>query len=84
MIKIAVILPVYNQANCIDQTFDKIGEFSQKNHGYNFIIVNDSSTDNTLPIIENQLNTFPTHHIKLICYSTVKAKDMPSKKAANV
>jgi len=52
MMKIAVILPVYNEANCLDQTFDIIWEFSQKNHGYNFIIVNDSSTDNTLPIIE--------------------------------
>jgi dolichyl-phosphate beta-glucosyltransferase len=53
MMKIAVILPIYNEANCIDQTFDRIWEFSQKNHAYNFIIVNDSSTDNTLPIIEN-------------------------------
>lgn len=53
MMKIAVILPVYNEAKCIEQTFDRILEFSQKNHAYNFIIVNDSSTDNTLPFIEN-------------------------------
>jgi len=53
MMKIAVILPVYNEANFIDQTCDRIREFSQKNHAYNFIIVNDSSIDNTLPIIEN-------------------------------
>lgn len=53
MMKIAVILPVYNEAHYIDQTFDIIWEFSQKNHAYNFIIVNDGSTDNTLPIIEN-------------------------------
>ena len=31
--KIAVIKPVYNKANCIEQTCDKILEFSQKNHG---------------------------------------------------
>jgi glycosyltransferase involved in cell wall biosynthesis len=53
MMKIAVILPVYNEANGIDQTFDRIWECSQKNHAYNFIIVNDSSIDNTLPILEN-------------------------------
>ncbi|WP_424403975.1 glycosyltransferase [Microcoleus sp.] len=49
--KIAVIKPVYNKANCIEQTCDKILEFSQKNHGYNFIIVNDGSTGNTRKII---------------------------------
>ncbi|TAF58473.1 MAG: glycosyltransferase [Oscillatoriales cyanobacterium] len=65
MMKIAVILPVYNETNCIEQTFDRILEFSQKNHAYNFIIVNDGSTDNTLQITENKLQTFPTHHIKL-------------------
>ena len=53
MMKIAVILPVYNEANCIDQTFDSIWELSQKNYAYNFVIVNDRATDNTLFIIEN-------------------------------
>ncbi len=53
MMKIAVILPVYNEANCLDQTFDSIWKFAQKNYAYNFIIVNDISTDNTLPILEN-------------------------------
>ncbi|PSB29655.1 glycosyl transferase, partial [filamentous cyanobacterium Phorm 46] len=78
--KIAVILPVYNEANCIEQTFEKILEFSQKNHAYNFIIVNDGSTDNTLQIIENQLKTFPTHHIKLISYSNRQGKGYAVKK----
>ena len=80
MIKIAVILPVYNEANCLDQIFDRIWLFCQKNHAYKFIIVNDSSTDNTLPIIENSLNTFPTHHIKLICYSNRQGKGYAAKK----
>ena len=74
MMKIAVILPVYNEANCIEQTFDRILEFSQKNRAYNFIIVNDGSTDNTLQIIENKLKAFPAHHIKLISYSNRKGK----------
>jgi len=80
MMKIAVILPVYNEANCIEQTFDRILEFSQKNHAYNFIIVNDGSTDNTLEIIENQLKSFPTHHIKLISYSHRQGKGYAVKK----
>jgi len=82
MIKIAVILPVYNEANCIAQTFDRILEFSQKNHAYNFIIVNDGSTDNTLQILENQLKTFPTHHIKLISYSHRQGKGYAVKKGS--
>jgi dolichyl-phosphate beta-glucosyltransferase len=80
MMKIAVILPVYNEANCIEQTFDRIWEFSQKNHAYNFIIVNDGSTDNTREIIENKLKDFPTHHIKLISYSNRKGKGYAVKK----
>lgn len=82
MMKIAVILPVYNEANCIAQTLDRILEFSQKNHAYNFIIVNDGSTDKTLPILENQLKTFPTHHIKLISYSNRQGKGYAVKKGS--
>ncbi len=80
MMKIAVILPVYNEANCIEKTFDRILEFSQKNHAYNFIIVNDGSTDDTLQIIENKLNTSQTHHIKLISYSDRQGKGYAVKK----
>ena len=82
MMKIAVILPVYNEANCIEQTFDKILEFSQKNHAYNFIIVNDGSTDDTLKIIENKLKTFPTYHIKLISYRDRQGKGYAIKKGS--
>jgi len=82
MMKIAVILPVYNEANCIEQTFDRILEFSQINHAYNFIIVNDGSTDDTLQIIENKLKTFPTHHIKLISYSHRQGKGYAVKKGS--
>lgn len=80
--KIAVILPVYNEANCIEQTFDRILEYSQRNHAYNFIIVNDGSTDDTLQIIENKLKTFPTHHIKLISYSHRQGKGYAVKKGS--
>jgi glycosyltransferase involved in cell wall biosynthesis len=80
MMKIAVILPVYNEANCIEQTFNRILEFTQKNHAYNFIIVNDGSTDKTLQIIENKLKGFPTSHIKLISYSNRQGKGYAVKK----
>jgi dolichyl-phosphate beta-glucosyltransferase len=80
--KIAVILPVYNEANCIAQTFDTILEFSQKNHAYNYIIVNDGSTDNTLQLLDNKLKTFPTHHIKLISYSNRQGKGYAVKKGS--
>ena len=80
--KIAVILPVYNEENCIAQTFDRILDFCQKNHAYNFIIVNDGSIDNTLHLLENQLKTFPTHHIKLISYSNRQGKGYAVKKGS--
>lgn len=81
--KIAVILPVYNEANCIEQTFDRILEFSQTNHAYNFIIVNDGSTDKTLEIIENKLKAGPAHHIKLISYSNRQGKGYAVKKGCD-
>lgn len=84
MMKIAVILPVYNEANCIEQTFDRILDFSQKNHAYNFIFVNDGSTDDTLPIIEKKLKNFPTHHIKLISYNTRQGKGYAVKKGSEI
>jgi glycosyltransferase involved in cell wall biosynthesis len=80
MMKIAVILPVYNEANCIEQTLDRILEFSQKNHAYNFIFVNDGSTDNTLELIENKLESLPTHSIKLISYTPRRGKGYAVKK----
>lgn len=80
MIKIAVILPVYNEANCIEKTFDRIFDFSQKNPAYNFMFVNDGSTDDTLEIIENKLKTFSTHHIQLISYSHRQGKGYAVKK----
>ena len=82
MMKIAVILPVYNEANCIEQTCDKILEFSQTNYAYKFIIVNDGSTDNTQEIIENKLKNLLTNHIQLISYSHRQGKGYAVKKGS--
>lgn len=82
MMKITVILPVYNEENCIAQTFDRIYDFSQINHPYNFIIVNDGSTDDTLKIIENKLKLFPTNHIQIISYSPRQGKGYAVKKGS--
>ncbi|MGL5059316.1 MAG: glycosyltransferase, partial [Microcoleus sp.] len=80
MIKIAVILPVYNEANCIKQTLVRILEFSQKNPDYNFIIVNDGSTDNTLEIIEDRLTALAIPQIKLISYNKRQGKGYAVRK----
>jgi dolichyl-phosphate beta-glucosyltransferase len=82
MMKIAVILPVYNEANCIEQTFDKIVDFSQRYHAYNFIIVNDGSTDNTREILEHKLKALPTNHIQLIAYSQRRGKGYAVRKGS--
>jgi glycosyltransferase involved in cell wall biosynthesis len=80
MMKIAVILPVYNEADCIDKTFDKILEFSRTNHAYSFIFVNDGSTDATQQILEKKLKDHSTRYINLISYKTRQGKGYAVKK----
>jgi dolichyl-phosphate beta-glucosyltransferase len=45
MEKISVILPIYNESECLDNIFDSVLEFSRNNPYYRFIFVNDGSTE---------------------------------------
>lgn len=80
MMKIAVILPVYNESECIEQTFDQVLKFSSQNPAYNFIFVNDGSTDNTQEILEKKLKASATPNIKLISYQQRRGKGYAVKK----
>ena len=49
-----VVLPAYNEATRIQPVIDSIAE-----KGYNMIIVNDGSTDNTLDVIKQSKRKYP-------------------------
>jgi dolichyl-phosphate beta-glucosyltransferase len=55
MIKVSVILPVYNESNCIESTFEAVLEYLQNHPDYQFIFVDDGSTDATRIILERKI-----------------------------
>ena len=62
--KIIIIIPAYNEEECILQTFKKIIDYNKKyNTNYDVIVINDCSTDNTLNIcIKNKIPVITLIH----------------------
>jgi glycosyltransferase involved in cell wall biosynthesis len=80
--KIAILLPVYNESKCIANTFDEIFLFCQKNPDYHFFFVNDGSTDQTKDILERKINAVTYHPIDIISYPYRQGKGGAIQKAA--
>jgi|SRR6478672_8407067 len=74
MKKVSVVLPVYNESECIEKTLYSIYEYLKNSSNYHFIFVNDGSTDDTKNIIENKLNKLNTNYLSLISYPERKGK----------
>lgn len=81
MVNISVILPIYNEAECINTTFDSVLGYSKIHPFYQFIFVNDGSTDDTQNILEKKIFETPkNHHISLISYRQNQGKGYAIKK----
>jgi dolichyl-phosphate beta-glucosyltransferase len=81
MVNISVILPVYNEEKCINETFELILEYSQNHPLYEFIFVNDGSTDETQNILEDKIaKTAKISQIALIYYEQNQGKGFAIKK----
>ncbi|MEW6495097.1 MAG: glycosyltransferase family 2 protein [Cyanobacteriota bacterium] len=80
MEKVLVILPVYNESECLDKIFDSVLEFCQKNHCYRFLFVNDGSTDNTQQILERKIVDAKNINISVVSYSSNRGKGYAIKK----
>ncbi|MBV9386360.1 MAG: glycosyltransferase [Chroococcidiopsidaceae cyanobacterium CP_BM_ER_R8_30] len=81
MLKVAVILPVYNEAKCIARTWDAVLEFSNTRPYYHFTFVNDGSTDQTKQILSTKLATTSNSKIRVIEYENNKGKGYAIKTA---
>ncbi len=64
--KVSVILPIYNEDESAGYVFDSVLNFSKKNPNYDFIFVNDGSTDSTKKILQERLIESKPQRIKLV------------------
>ncbi len=80
MVQISVILPVYNESKCIASTFNTVLEYSLKNPYYEFIFVNDGSTDGTPNILKQHIEDSKTSRISLISYEQNRGKGYAIKR----
>ncbi len=65
--KLSIVIPVYNEEDCIERTLKKTEEFlKSKNIEYEIIVADDGSTDNTKQIVENFINDAGRDNIKFV------------------
>ena len=74
MRKVSVILPVYNEAKCIEKTLKSILEFAKNKPYYSFIFVNDGSIDKTKEILSNKIESAKIANVNVITYEDNKGK----------
>ena len=70
MSKVSIVIPCYNEENCIDKLYDELKNNTHNNYEYEFLFINDGSKDKTkekiLSLKNKKLNN---HDIKLISFS---------------
>lgn len=70
MSKVSIVIPCYNEENCIDKLYDELKNHTHNNYEYEFLFINDGSKDRTkekiLSLKNKKLNN---HDIKLISFS---------------
>ncbi len=71
---ISVVMPVYNEAGCIERTLRHVIDFCSLYSNYEFIFINDGSTDKTQEILTKTLGNSCQYNISCISYSPNKGK----------
>ena len=70
MSKVSIVIPCYNEENCIDKLYDELKNHTHNDYEYEFLFINDGSKDKTkekiLSLKNKKLNN---HDIKLISFS---------------
>ena len=56
--KFSVIIPVYNEEKTILKVLERLNQTKVENIDYEFIVINDGSTDDTKKLLENNKNLF--------------------------
>ena len=76
-----VILPVYNESKRLDHVFNAVLEFSECHPDYQFVFVDDGSTDSTANMLGNLINDHQSGQIQLVCLSVNCGKGSAIKSA---
>ena len=80
MIKLSIVLPVYKEAERLNNSLAKVAEFvSDFEGGAEAIFVNDGSPDNSSDIIKQYIAGHPQQSIKLISYVLNQGKGFAVK-----
>jgi len=74
MYEISIVLPVYNEAACIQETLNSIIDFSRSRPSYHFFFIDDGSTDRTRFIVERAIAENRDAPITLISYRVNRGK----------
>lgn len=70
----SVIMPMYNEAECIERTLRYVIDFCSFYPNYEFIFVNDGSTDRTQEILTKILDNLCDYNISCVSYSPNQGK----------
>jgi glycosyltransferase involved in cell wall biosynthesis len=72
---ISIIIPVFNEEDCIEKTLDRIVEYmSKKEFSYEIIVADDGSTDKTKDVVEKVAQKYKDVDIKFISEGVHKGK----------
>ena len=71
---ISVILPVYNEEKCIASTLESVVKFARNHPYYQFVFVDDGSSDKTKEILESKINLLHNINVSLISYKNHHGK----------
>lgn len=69
MKRVSVILPVYNEAGIVGKVLDAIHEFAARNPSYDFLFVDDGSSDGTAQILRQRIEQADNGCIRLYSYA---------------
>ena len=70
MAKVSIVIPCYNEENCIEKLYEELKIHTQKDYEYEFLFIDDGSEDNTREkVLSLKNNKSQNHDIKLISFS---------------
>lgn len=63
---VSVVLPAYNEQRTIKRTFAAVLAFAQSHHDYEFLFVDDGSTDDTASLLREQITASKSEQVRLL------------------
>jgi len=79
--RLTVILPVWNEADVVRRSAEAVIAFSQSHPEYHFTFVDDGSTDGTVAILSERLDSVAGSNIRLLAHPTHRGKGLAVKSA---